>query len=177
MSNDMDGGMSEGRDLLRDWDLRLAVWRMEDRDCEFGMLMRIRKTLDLARVRYDDCRLFRVDDEAGGLKLSVHTLDPDEFWCQMKEGRRWVLGRWQSAEISCRKPDDLCEREWLVRHLGTEVGFLLETAFDQGDLAVYRRDAIAFTAAEIELLEGLGEALSGFYYRWEDLKRLAAKEV
>ncbi len=175
MANDTDGGAFEGRDLLRD--LRLAVWRMEDRDCEFGMLMRIRKALDLAGVRCDACRLFRVDDESGGRKLSVHTLDPDGFWLQVQEECRWVMERWHAAETACREPHGLREREWLVRHLGTEVGFLLETVFDQGVLAVYRRDAITFTAAEIELLEGLGEVLSGFYYRWEDLKQLAAKEV
>ena len=110
MANDTDGGAFEGRDLLRD--LRLAVWRMEDRDCEFGMLMRIRKALDQAEVRYDACRLFRVDDESGGRKLSVHTLDPDGFWLQVQEECRWVMERWHAAETACREPHGLREREW-----------------------------------------------------------------
>jgi len=49
---------------------------------------------------------------------------------------------------------------------------ILETTFDQGVLAVYRKEAIACSDADIGLFKGLGEVLCGLYYRQEDLAQL-----
>ena len=48
---------------------------------------------------------------------------------------------------------------------------------NQGVLAVYRKEAIACSDADVGLFKGLGEVLSGLYYRQEDLAQLQAKEA
>ena len=50
---------------------------------------------------------------------------------------------------------------------------ILETTFDQGVLAVYRKEAIACSDADVGLFKSLGEVLSGLYYRQEDLVAVA----
>ena len=54
---------------------------------------------------------------------------------------------------------------------------ILETTFDQGVLAVYRQEAIACRDADVGLFKGLGEVLSGLYYRQEDLSQLQATKT
>ena len=166
---------SDGRHLLKT--LRLAVWRLQNADQEAGILARVRKVLDRVGGAYDGCRLYRVEEVKGGQKLSVHTLTPDGYWRSLEGGGDWVLEAWRSASTCCRVPKLRGERDWLAGQLSRGVGAILETGFDQGVLAIYREAPIAFSDEDAEILEGLGEVLSGLYYRLQDLQQSHAKEV
>ena len=161
--------------LLRD--LRLAVWRHKEPEGEFMVLSQIRQTLDHAGVAYDGCRLYRVQADNGECKMRVHPLTSDGYWSPLTEGQQWVLGTWKSAATCYRAPNRHGECNWLAQQMRCNVKAILETTFDQGVLAVYRKEAIACSDADVGLFKGLGEVLSGLYYRREDLSQLQAKEA
>ena len=168
-------GGSANEDLLRD--LRLAVWRHKEPEGEFMVLSQIRQTLDHAGVAYDGCRLYRVQADNGECKMRVHPLTSYGYWSPLTEGQQWVLGAWKSAATCYRAPNRHGECDWLAQQMRCNVKAILETTFDQGVLAVYRKEAIACSDADIGLFKGLGEVLSGLYYRQEDLSQLQAKEA
>ena len=161
--------------LLRD--LRLAVWRHKEPESEFMVLSQIRQTLDHAGIAYDGCRLYRVQADNGECKMRVHPLTSDGYWSPLTEGQQWVLGAWKSAATCYRAPSRPGECDWLAQQMRCNVKAILETTFDQGVLAVYRKEAIVCSDADISLFKGLGEVLSGLYYRQEDLSQLQAKET
>ena len=173
MSKHSGGNANE--DLLRD--LRLAVWRHKEPEGEFMVLSQIRQTLDHAGVAYDGCRLYRVQADNGECKMRVHPLTADGYWSPLTEGQQWVLGAWKSAVTCYRAPSRHGECDWLAQQMRCNVKAILETTFDQGVLAVYRKEAIACSDADVGLFKGLGEVLSGLYYRQEDLSQLQAKEA
>ena len=168
-------GGSANEDLLRD--LRLAVWRHKEPEGEFMVLSQIRQTLDDAGIAYDGCRLYRVQADNGECKMRVHPLTSTGYWSPLTEGQQWVLGAWKSAATCYRAPNHHGECDWLAQQMRCNVKAILETTFDQGVLAVYRKEAIACSDADIGLFKGLGEILSGLYYRQEDLSQLQAKEA
>ena len=173
MSKHSGGNANE--DLLRD--LRLAVWRHKEPEGEFMVLSQIRQTLDHAGVAYDGCRLYRVQADKGECKMRVHPLTSDGHWSPLTQGQQWVLGAWKSAATCYRAPSRHGECDWLAQQMRCNVKAILETTFDQGVLAVYRKEAIACSDADVGLFKGLGEVLSGLYYRQEDLSQLQAKEA
>ena len=173
MSKHSGGNANE--DLLRD--LRLAVWRHKEPEGEFMVLSQIRQTLDHAGVAYDGCRLYRVQADNGECKMRVHPLTADGYWSPLTEGQQWVLGAWKSAATCYRAPSHHGECDWLAQQMRCNVKAILETTFDQGVLAIYRKEAIACSDADVGLFKGLGEVLSGLYYRQEDLSQLQAKEA
>ena len=173
MGKHSDGNANE--DLLRD--LRLAVWRHKEPEGEFVVLSQIRQTLDHAGIAYDGCRLYRVQANNGECKMRVHPLTADGHWSPLTEGQQWVLAAWKSAATCYRVPSRHGERDWLAQQMRCNIKAVLETTFDQGVLAVYRQKAIACSDADVGLFKGLGEVLSGLYYRREDLSQLQAKEV
>ena len=166
---------SANEDLLRD--LRRAVWRHKEPEGEFMVLSQIRQTLDHAGIAYDGCRLYRVHTDNGEYKMRVHPLTADGYWSPLTEGQQWVLGAWKSAATCYRAPNRRGECDWLAQQMRCHVKAILETTFDQGVLAVYRQEAIACSDADVGLFKGLGEVLSGLYYRREDLSQLRAKEA
>ena len=168
-------GDSANEELLRD--LRRAVWRHKEPEGEFTVLSQIRQTLDHAGVAYDGCRLYRVQADDGECKMRVHPLTADGYWSPLTEGQQWVLAAWKSAATCYRVPSRHGECDWLAQQMRCKVKAILETTFDQGVLAVYRKQAIACSNADIGLFKGLGEVLSGLYYRREDLSQLQAKEA
>lgn len=161
-------------DLLRD--LRLAVWRHKEPEGEFMVLAQIRQALDHAGIAYDGCRLYRVQANDGECKMRVHPLTADGQWSPLTEGQPWVLAAWKSAATCYRGPSRHGECAWLARQMRCNVKAILETTYDQGVLAVYRREAIACSDADVGLFKGLGEVLSGLYYRREALSQLQATE-
>ena len=173
MSKHSGGNANE--DLLRD--LRLAVWRRKEPEGEFMVLSQIRQTLDHVGVAYDGCRLYRVQADNGECKMRVHPLTADGYWSPLTEGQQWVLGAWKSAATCYRAPSRHGECDWLAQQMRCNVKAILETTFDQGVLAVYRKEAIACSDSDVGLFKGLGEVLSGLYYRQEDLSQLHAKEA
>ena len=173
MSKHSGGNANE--DLLRD--LRLAVWRHKEPEGEFMVLSQIRQALDHAGVAYDGCRLYRVQADNGECKMRVHPLTADGHWSSLTEGQQWVLGAWKSAATCYRAPSRHGECDWLAQQMRCNVKAILETTFDQGVLAVYRKEAIVCSDADISLFKGLGEVLSGLYYRREDLAQLQVKEA
>ncbi len=168
-------GGNANEDLLRD--LRLAVWRHKKPEGEFIILAQIRQTLDRAGVAYDDCRLYRVQADSGECAMRVHPLTADGHWSSLTQGQQWVLGAWKSAATCYRAPSRHGECAWLAQQMRCNVKAILETTFDQGVLAVYRKEAIACSNADINLFKGLGEVLSGLYYRQEALAQLQTKEA
>ncbi|MDE2743897.1 MAG: HAMP domain-containing sensor histidine kinase [Gemmatimonadota bacterium] len=168
-------GGNANEDLLRD--LRLAVWRHKEPEGEFVILAQIRQTLDHAGVAYDGCRLYRVQADNGECTMRVHPLTADGDWSPLTEGRQWVLRAWKSAATCYRAPSRHGEGAWLAQQMRCNVKAILETTFDQGVLAVYRKESIACSDADVGLFKGLGEVLSGLYYRQEDLAQLQAKEA
>ena len=168
-------GGNANEDLLRD--LRLAVWRHKEPEGEFMILAQIRQTLDHAGVAYDGCRLYRVQADNDECTMRVHPLTADGHWSSLTEGQQWVLGAWKSAATCYRAPSRHGECAWLAQQMRYNVKAILETTFDQGVLAVYRQEAIACSDADIGLFKGLGEVLSGLYYRQEDLAQLQTKEA
>ena len=168
-------GGNANEDLLRD--LRLAVWRHKEPEGEFMVLSQIRQTLDHAGVAYDGCRLYRVQADNGECKMRVHPLTSDGYWSPLTEGQQWVLGAWKSAATCYRAPSHHGECDWLAQQMRCNVKAILETTFDQGVLAVYRKEAIACSDSDVGLFKGLGEVLSGLYYRQEDLAQLQATEA
>ena len=168
-------GGNANEDLLRD--LRLAVWRHKEPEGEFMVLSQIRQTLDHAGVAYDGCRLYRVQADNGEYKMRVHPLTSYGYWSPLTEGQQWVLRAWKSAATCYRAPSRHGECDWLAQQMRCNVKAILETTFDQGVLAVYRKEAIACSDADVGLFKGLGEVLSGLYYRQEDLAQLQAKEA
>ena len=168
-------GGNANEDLLRD--LRLAVWRHKEPEGEFMILSQIRQTLDHAGIAYDGCRLYRVQADKGECKMRVHPLTSDGHWSPLTEGQQWVLAAWKSAATCYREPSRHGECDWLAQQMRCNVKAILETTFDQGVLAVYRKEAIACSDADVGLFKGLGEVLSGLYYRQEDLSQLQAKEA
>ena len=168
-------GGNANEDLLRD--LRLAVWRHKEPEGEFMVLSQIRQTLDYAGIAYDGCRLYRVQADNGEYKMRVHPLTSAGYWSPLTEGQQWVLGAWKSAATCYRAPNRHGECEWLAQQMRCNVKAILETTFDQGVLAVYRKEAIACSDADIGLFKGLGEVLSGLYCRQEDLAQLQATEA
>ena len=173
MSKHSGGNANE--DLLRD--LRLAVWRHKEPEGEFMVLSQIRQTLDHAGITYDGCRLYRVQADNGECKMRVHPLTADGYWSPLTQGQQWVLGAWKSAATCYRAPSRHGECDWLAQQMRCNVKAILETTFDQGVLAVYRKEAIACSDSDVGLFKGLGEVLSGLYYRQEDLSQLHAKEA
>ena len=173
MSKHSGGNANE--DLLRD--LRLAVWRHKEPEGEFMVLSQIRQTLDHAGVAYDGCRLYRVQADNGECKMRVHPLTADGYWSPLTEGQQWVLGAWKSAATCYRAPSRHGECDWLAQQMRCNVKAILETTFDQGVLAVYRKEAIACSDSDVGLFKGLGEVLSGLYCRQEDLAQLQATEA
>ena len=168
-------GGNANEDLLRD--LRLAVWRHKEPEGEFMVLAQIRQTLDHAGIAYDGCRLYRVQADNGECTMRVHPLTADGHWSPLTKGQQWVLGAWKSAATCYRAPSRHGECAWLAQQMRCNVKAILETTFDQGVLAVYRKEAIACSDADIGLFKGLGEVLSGLYYRQEDLAQLQTKEA
>ena len=168
-------GDSANEELLRD--LRRAVWRHKEPEGEFTVLSQIRQTLDHAGVAYDGCRLYRVQADDGECKMRVHPLTADGYWSSLTEGQQWVLATWKSAATCYRAPSRHGECDWLAQQMRCHVKAILETTFEQGVLAVYRQEAITCSDADIGLFKGLGEVLSGLYYRQEDLSQLQAKEA
>ncbi len=168
-------GGNANEDLLRD--LRLAVWRYKQPEGEFMILAQIRQTLDHAGIAYDGCRLYRVQADNGECKMRVHPLTADGQWSPLTKGQQWVLGAWKSAATCYRAPSRHGECAWLAQQMRCNVKAILETTFAQGVLAVYRKEAIACSDADIGLFKGLGEVLSGLYCRQEDLAQLHAKEA
>ena len=168
-------GGNANEDLLRD--LRLAVWRHKEPEGEFMVLSQIRQTLDHAGVAYDGCRLYRVQADNGECKMRVHPLTSYGYWSPLTEGQQWVLGAWKSAATCYRAPSRHGECDWLAQQMCCNVKAILETTFDQGVLAVYRKEAIACSDSDVGLFKGLGEVLSGLYYRQEDLAQLQATEA
>ena len=168
-------GDNTNEDLLRD--LRLAVWRHKEPEGEFMVLSQIRQTLDRAGIAHDGCRLYRVQAGNGECKIRVHRLTADGHWSPLTEGQQWVLASWKSATTCYRAPNRHGECAWLARQMRCNVKAILETTFDQGVLALYRKEAIACSDADVGLFKGLGEVLSGLYYRQEDLSQLQAKEA
>ena len=168
-------GGSANEDLLRD--LRRAVWRHKEPEGEFLVLSQIRQTLNHAGITYDGCRLYRVQADNGEYKMRVHPLTSDGHWSPLMEGQHWVLAAWKSAATCYRVPNHHGECDWLAQQMRCHVKAILETTFDQGVLAVYRQEAIACSDADVGLFRGLGEVLSGLYYRQEDLSQLQAKEA
>ncbi len=173
MSKHSGGNANE--DLLRD--LRLAVWRHKEPAGEFMILAQVCQTLDHAGVAYDGCRLYRVHTDNGEHKTRVHPLTADGHWSPLTKGQQWVLGAWKSAATCYRAPSRHGECAWLAQQMRCRVKAILETTFDQGVLAVYRKEAITCRNADIGLFKGLGEVLSGLYCRQEDLLQLQAKEA
>ena len=173
MSKHSSGSANE--DLLRD--LRRAVWRHKEPEGEFMVLSQIRQTLDHAGVAYDGCRLYWVRADDSEYKMRVHPLTSDGYWSSLTEGQQWVLAAWKSAATCYRAPSRHGECDWLAQQMHCQVKAILETTFDQGVLAVYRQEASACSDADIGLFKGLGEVLSGLYYRREDLSQLQAKEA
>ena len=173
MSKHSGGNANE--DLLRD--LRRAVWRHKEPEGEFMVLSQIRQTLNHAGITYDGCRLYRVQADSREYKMRVHPLTSDGYWSSLTEGQQWVLAAWKSAATCYRTPSRHGECDWLAQQMRCKVKAILETTFDQGVLAVYRKQAIACSDADIGLFKGLGEVLSGLYYRREDLSQLRAKEA
>ena len=165
-------GGNAKEDLLQD--LRLAVWRHKEPEGEYMILSQIRRTLDHAGVAYDGCRLYRVQADNVECKMRVHPLTADGYWSPLTEGQQWVLGAWKSAATCYRAPSRHGEFDWLAQQMRCNVKAILETTFDQGVLAIYRKEAIACSDADIGLFQGLGEVLSGLYYRQEDLAQLQA---
>lgn len=168
-------GGNANEDLLRD--LRLAVWRHKEPEGEFVILAQIRQTLDHAGVAYDGCRLYRVQADNGECTMRVHPLTADGHWSPLTEGQQWVLRAWKSAATCYRAPSRHGEGDWLSQQMRYNIKAILETTFDQGVLAVYRKESIACSDADVGLFKGLGEVLSGLYYRQEDLAQLQAKEA
>ena len=168
-------GDNANEDLLRD--LRLAVWRHKEPEGEFMVLAQIRQTLDHAGIAHDGCRLYRMQADNGECKIRVHPLTADGHWFPLTEGQQWVLASWKSATTCYRAPNRHGECAWLARQMRCNVKAILETTFDQGVLALYRKEAIACSDADVGLFKGLGEVLSGLYYRQEDLSQLQAKEA
>ena len=168
-------GDNASEDLLRD--LRLAVWRHKEPEGEFMVLSQIRQTLNHAGIAHDGCRLYRVQADNGECKMRVHPLTSDGYWSPLTEGQQWVLASWKSATTCYRAPSHHGECVWLARQMRCNVKAILETTFDQGVLALYRKEAIACSDADVGLFKGLGEVLSGLYYRQEDLSQLQAKEA
>ena len=168
-------GGNANEDLLRD--LRLAVWRHREPEGEFVILAQIRQTLDHAGVAYDGCRLYRVQADNGECTMRVHPLTADGDWSSLTEGQQWVLRAWKSAATCYRAPSRHGEVAWLAQQMRYNIKAILETTFDQGVLAVYRKESIACSDADVGLFKGLGEVLSGLYYRQEDLAQLQAKEA
>ena len=168
-------GGNANEDLLRD--LRLAVWRHKEPEGEFMILAQIRQTLDHAGVAYDGCRLYRVQADNDECTMRVHPLTANGHWSSLTEGQQWVLGAWKSAATGYRAPSRHGECAWLAQQMRYNVKAILETTFDQGVLAVYRKEAIACSDADVGLFKGLGEVLSGLYYRQEDLAQLQGKEA
>ena len=168
-------GGNANEDLLRD--LRLAVWRHEEPEGEFMVLSQIRQTLDHAGVAYDGCRLYRVQTDNNEYKMRVHPLTSDGYWSPLTKGQQWVLGAWKSAATCYRAPNRHGECDWLAQQMCCNVKAILETTFDQGVLAVYRKEAIACSDSDVGLFKGLGEVLSGLYYRQKDLAQLQIKET
>ena len=168
-------GGNANEDLLRD--LRLAVWRHKEPEGEFVILAQIRQTLDHAGVAYDGCRLYRVQADNGECTMRVHPLTADGHWSPLTEGQQWVLRAWKSAATCYRAPSRHGECDWLSQQMRYNIKAILETTFDQGVLAVYRKESIACSDADVGLFKGLGEVLSGLYYRQEDLAQLQAKEA
>ena len=122
-------------------------------------------------------RLYRVQADNGEYKMRVHPLTSAGYWSPLTEGQQWVLGAWKSAATCYRAPNRHGECEWLAQQMRCNVKAILETTFDQGVLAVYRKEAIACSDADIGLFKGLGEVLSGLYCRQEDLAQLQATEA
>ncbi|MYF92590.1 MAG: HAMP domain-containing histidine kinase [Gemmatimonadetes bacterium] len=168
-------GGNANEDLLRD--LRLAVWRHKEPEGEFVILAQIRQTLDHAGVAYDGCWLYRVQADNGECTMRVHPLTADGDWSPLTEGQQWVLRAWKSAATCYRAPIRHGEGAWLAQQMRYNIKAILETTFDQGVLAVYRKESIACSDADVGLFKGLGEVLSGLYYRQEDLAQLQAKEA
>ena len=168
-------GGNANENLLRD--LRLAVWRHKEPEGEFMVLSQIRQALDHAGIAYDGCRLYRVQADNDECKMRVHPLTADGHWSSLTEGQQWVLGAWKSAATCYRVPSRHGECAWLAQQMRYNVKAILETTFDQGVLAVYRQEAIACSNADIGLFKGLGEVLSGLYYRRGDLSQLQTKEA
>lgn len=168
-------GGNANEDLLRG--LRLAAWRHKEPEGEFMILAQIRQTLDYAGVAYDGCRLYRVQADNGECTMRVHPLTADGDWSPLTEGQQWVLRAWKSAATCYRAPSRHGECAWLAQQMRCNVKAILETTFDQGVLAVYRKEAIACSDADISLFKGLGEVLSGLYCRQEDLAQLQTKEA
>ena len=168
-------GGNANEDLLRD--LRLAVWRHKQPEGEFMVLSQIRQTLDHAGIAYDGCRLYRVQANNGECTMRVHPLTADGHWSPLTKGQQWVLGAWKSAATCYRAPSRHGECAWLAQQMRCNVKAILETTFDQGVLAVYRKESIACSDADVGLFKGLGEVLSGLYCRQKDLLQLQAKEA
>ena len=121
------------------------------------VLSQIRQTLDHAEIAHDGCRLYRVQADNGECKMRVHPLTADGHWSPLTEGQQWVLASWKSATTCYRAPNRHGECVWLARQMRCNVKAILETTFDQGVLALYCKEAIACSDADVGLFKGLGE--------------------
>jgi len=172
--------------------VRGEVLAMKTREDLERVVMAIGRELQAIGMRFDDCTISFVGEEAmrSGLGSSFVLSDrvgvvtppdrPIEKDATAMKGAVLIEKMWRDGEVIYRPDleahDEYGEKEYIDRVWGKRIRSVLDVPFSQGTLALNSVEPNAFSNEDIEFLKDLAEVISEGYARFEDIQRTEESE-
>ena len=168
--------------------LRDAVWDMETSDDLGRVLAALEASLKDLGIDFLDCGVNVIDPGDHGpspgvaeVDAATHSLSQQHVArpADRSSGAGNVVRFWRGG-VPVYRPDLLAndpydELRYLARHPRGQVRAVVDVPFDCGTLAVNSERPHAFTASDLEALQGLAEVLDEAFRRRDDLRQAEAR--
>ena len=167
-------GQEQRADLRR---LRAALWRIDSVASGAQWLAACRERLDGAEGGWERCLVYAVDNSRGTLAVQCCELAGAGAWRKAgTEEQNAVVRIWESGETMYRGGwNSPLETAWPALEEGELSGEVLYMPIVQGVVVCAAAQRNIFSAQTVEFLEEVAEAISGYLYRMEDLRRIEAQ--
>jgi len=157
--------------------LRAALWCVDSVANGAQWLAACRERLDSVGDLWEHCLVYAVDNSRGTLAVQCCELTGVGAWRGVgAQEQRAVVRIWESGETMYRGAwNNTPEAAWPVLEEGELSGEVLYMPIVQGVVVCTAAQPSIFSAQIVEFLEEVAEAVSGYLYRIEDLRRMEAQ--
>ena len=161
--------------------VRVAVYEMRGVTDIEGVLVSIRESLEEVGLKFEDCTVQFVDDEADTFK--IYRIGADGVKGRTSGSRLRespVYEVWRDQRVLYRRDldaDEVSDERMRLRAFsGKPIRSVVDVPFSHGTVAINSLQLEAFSEEDIETLEQLASVLSDAYTRFEDIRRLKESE-
>ena len=163
--------------------VRQAVWQMRSSEDLPQVLVAVRAGLEELQVPFEVCEVNHLDLHNDPPRLRSYTIENTTDWALIDQdsGLQILLRIWESGQPAYRPDlaaeDPYQEHELITGHWKTPVRSVLDVPFSHGTLALNSSQPHAFSAADIEVLQEVGQVLSEVWGRLEDFEALERRAL